>query len=176
MLGKTKINVDIIGQWADHRQQFTADIYEYFGYGIKRFRSEMHNGHVTFVRIESTEPVYEMPESNDIVVASIHSLGGKKYERIEEEDFARVLNATDLEDFEFSEDDDDEKEAEERAYHAQTKRKGHSPYPGFYPWFLVAVLIFAAFLLAVIYVTVRTCTNREDRQKYRFTGLKILKS
>ncbi|XP_065367701.1 uncharacterized protein LOC135960358 [Calliphora vicina] len=161
MESKTKIKVDVIGQWAEHQQQFTADIYEYFGYGIKRFRNEMQNGTVTFVRIESTEPVYEMPEKDDIVVAKIHSLGGKKFERLtaEEDSFGLDNNDT-LALNEFEETWEDEE-----------NQSGNQPYPGFYPWFIVAVLVVAGVILAAIYGVVRNCSKKEQRQNYKFTGI-----
>ena len=159
----TKIKVDVIGQWAEHRQQFSADIYEYFGYGIKRFRNEMQNGDVTFVRIESTEPVYEVPESDDIVVAKIHSLNGKKFERLTAEEDA--FNADDndtlvLDDLEETWDDED-----------STTTEGKHPYPGFYPWFIVAVLVVTGVLLAAVYGVVRNCSKKQERQNYKFTGI-----
>lgn len=161
MESKTKIKVDVIGQWAEHLQQFTADIYEYFGYGIKRFRNEMQNGSVTFVRIESTEPVYEVPEKDDIVVAKIHSLGGKKFERLTAEEDSFGLDNNDtlaLNELEETWEDEDD-------------HSGNQPYPGFYPWFIVAVLVVAGVILAAIYGVVRNCSKKDQRQNYKFTGI-----
>ncbi|KNC21107.1 hypothetical protein FF38_04335 [Lucilia cuprina] len=158
---KTKIKVDVIGQWAEHREQFNADIYEYFGYGIKRFRNEMKNGSVTFVRIESTEPVYEIPEEDDIVVAKIHSLGGKKFERLsaEEDSFGLDVN----ESMTLNELDNNWEDEENHT--------GNRPYPGFYPWFIVAVLVVAGVILAAIYGVVRNYSKKNERQNYKFTGI-----
>lgn len=160
----TKIKVDVIGQWAEHRQQFSADIYEYFGYGIKRFRNEMQNGDVTFVRIESTEPVYEMPEHDDIVVAKIHSLNGKKFERLTVGDDA--FNADDNDTLVLDDLEDTWDQAEEN-----NTTRGKHPYPGFYPWFIVAVLVVTGVLLAVVYGVVRNCSKKQERQNYKFTGI-----
>lgn len=161
MDAKTKIKVDVIGQWAEHVQQFSADIYEYFGHGIKRFRNEMQNGQVTFVRIESTEPVYEKPEIDDIVTSKIYTLNGKELERLtaEEDSFGWDNNDT------LSLNDIDENWEEEEHH------KGKHPYPGFYPWFIVAVLVVAGIILAALYVVIRNCSKKEQRQNYKFTGI-----
>ncbi|KAM7343082.1 uncharacterized protein ACRADG_010229 [Cochliomyia hominivorax] len=161
MQPKTKIKVDIIGQWAEHIQQFTADIYEYFGYGIKRFRNEMENGEVTFVRIESTEPVYEIPEIDDIVIPKIHSLNGKKFERLTAEEDTFDLDSNDTLILDDLEDWDEYEET----------REGKHPYPGFKPWFIIAVLVVAGVILAAIYGIVRHCSKSEERRNYKFTGI-----
>lgn len=159
---KTKIKVDVIGQWAEHIQQFTADIYEYFGYGIKRFRNEMQNGQVKFVRIESTEPVFEVPEKDDIVVAKIHSLGGKKFERLTAEEDS------------FDPDNDNDtlvlNELEE-TWEGDEFYNENQPSSSLYPWLIITVIVVAGILLAAVYGVVRKCSKKTERQNYKFTGI-----
>ncbi|XP_013113843.2 uncharacterized protein LOC106091749 isoform X1 [Stomoxys calcitrans] len=160
---KTKVRVDLIGQWAEHQHIFNADIYEYFGSGIKRFHDEMKNGNVSFMRIDSTEPVYEMPEPEDIVVAHLHSLNGKLFQRLTEE-----ANETDTEADDFGdvfEDDDEEMHVE--GLRDDTDDDGW----GLYPWFVLILLAVGGILLAAIYGTVQKYSDKREPRKYKFTGV-----
>ncbi|XP_067627967.1 enolase-binding protein isoform X2 [Eurosta solidaginis] len=147
---RSTVNVEVIGQWAEHRKQFNADVLEYFGYGIKRFRNEIHHGEVTFTRIESAEPVYETPDSSFLTAITKHTLG-KKLERLEMPNGANVTESPELDDEEFADSD------------------GH-PYPGFYPWFVAGSLVVAAVLLFVIIGMVRAWSKREQTKRYKLAA------
>ncbi|XP_005185348.2 uncharacterized protein LOC101898722 [Musca domestica] len=169
---KTKVRVDIIGQWAEDQQEFSADIYEYFGYGVKRFHNEMQHGNVTFMRIESTEPVYEMPEEDDIVIPQIHSIDGKPFERMtaaEDDDMFGAYNETD-EDFR----DDLEALFEDGmitdVIREDTENESDSN-SGFYPWFILVVLIVGGILVGTVYLVSRHYGAKDERRRYKFTGI-----
>lgn len=169
---KTKVRVDIIGQWAEDQQEFSADIYEYFGYGVKRFHNEMQHGNVTFMRIESTEPVYEMPEEDDIVIPQIHSIDGKPFERMtaaEDDDMFGAYNETD-EDFR----DDLEALFEDGmitdGIREDTENESNSN-SGFYPWFILVVLIVGGILVGTVYLVSRHYGAKDERRRYKFTGI-----
>ncbi|XP_073814064.1 uncharacterized protein isoform X2 [Musca autumnalis] len=172
---KTKVRVDIIGQWAEDHQEFSADIYEYFGYGVKRFHNEMQHGNVTFVRIESTEPVYEMPEKEDIVASQIHSINGKRFERLtddaEDDDMFGAYNDTeggDFGDLEGLFEDEDAMSVD--GIREDTDRKGNSN-SGFYPWFILIVLVVGGILVATVYAVARHYSSKDERRRYKFTGI-----
>ncbi|XP_075168902.1 uncharacterized protein LOC142241040 [Haematobia irritans] len=158
---KTKVRVDLIGQWSEHQHMFSADIYEYFGSGIKRFHNEMKNGNVTFMRIDSTEPVYEMPEDEDIVVPRLHSLDGKLFQRMTDG------NYTDAEEDggEFGDLFDDDINVDD--LEASSDHNGSS----LYPWFIVVLMGVGGLLLGAVYASIRSYSKKEDRRKYKFTGV-----
>lgn len=168
---KTKVRIDLIGQWAEDKQEFSADIYEYFGYGVKRFHGEMQNGSVTFMRIESTEPVFELPEIEDIVKPRIHSIDGKPFERmLAEEDTFMNDNETysdDIADLEGLFEDDI---MSVDGLRDGTDRENNSS-SGLYAWFIISLFIVGGILLAVVYGVARNYGAREERQKYKFTGI-----
>lgn len=149
---KSSVTLNINGQWAEHRQQFSADIYEYFGHGILRFKRELHNGVATFTLIESTESVYESPESSLLTHPTLFKATSPKpvsdkFERLVEEN---STNETDT---------------------AAKLPKGKTPYPSFYPWFIVSLLILGAAILLSVYGMVRSCSKGKDGEKYKFSGL-----
>lgn len=139
----------MIGQWAEHHQQFNADVFDYFGYGIKRYRNEIHHGEVTFTRIESAEPVYETPDSTHLTGTTLHSAEEKKFERLvmaEDENITQTSN-----------------------WDIDTYYNSH-PYPGFYPWFVAGSIAVAVVLLAVVFNMVRIWSKKEEKKLYKLAA------
>ncbi|XP_004520272.1 uncharacterized protein LOC101456989 [Ceratitis capitata] len=147
MDARTSVKVEVIGQWAEHRQQFNADVYDYYGYGIKRLRNEIHRGEVTFTRIESTEPVFETPDSTHLTSSSLHLLGGQKFERLEMAENVTISPEWDTDAY----------------YNAH-------PYPGFYPWFVGGSIVVAVVLLAVVFSMVRIWSKKEEKRLYKLAA------
>ncbi|XP_054739452.1 uncharacterized protein LOC129245365 [Anastrepha obliqua] len=153
MDARTSVNVEVIGQWAEHHQQFNADVFEYFGYGIKRYRNEIHHGEVTFTRIESAEPVYETPDSKHLAASTLHNMGGNKFERMEMADGENGTQMAGWDDEELS----------------GSSHDGH-PYPGFYPWFVVGTIVVAVVLLTVVIGMVRAWSKIEEKKLYKLAA------
>ncbi|XP_030387869.1 uncharacterized protein LOC115634351 [Scaptodrosophila lebanonensis] len=150
MDGESEVQVQVIGQWTDQQREFSADIYEYYGHGISHIKQKLKSGQVTFVRIDSTEPVFEAPESGNVAKASLFK---------EPSTSARLtLNGTNSTEWE---DDDEEWD----------NQSSGNPYPSFYPWFVISCLVLAAVVVFALYGVVRSYSKRDtNRQKYELAN------
>lgn len=146
---RTSVKVEVIGQWAEHHKQFNADVFDYFGYGIKRYRNEIHRGEVTFTRIESVEPVYETPDSTHLTSITLHSGEEKKFERLEMVDTENFTQTPD--------------------WDTNSYYDSH-PYPGFYPWFVAGSIAVAVVLLVVVFNMVRIWSKKEEKKLYKLAA------
>ncbi|EDW31739.1 GL10795 [Drosophila persimilis] len=137
---RSEVKVQVIGQWVDQHREFSADIYEYYGNGLRRYRQPISGARLTFVRIDNTEPAFEAPESNNLVKASL----------FREHQLSRLsLNgsAANFTEWENATEDEDE--------------------PGFYSWFVVTCLLVAVAVIIGVYLIVRTQSRKsKKRQKY----------
>ncbi|XP_037928522.1 uncharacterized protein LOC119679022 [Teleopsis dalmanni] len=148
---KSSVKVDVTGQWAEHQRQFTADIYEYFGYNIKRFYDDITHGKANFVKIESTEPVFETIESSNMASITVHNEQNEKKpaktsERLTEQHqhkHSEVESLTDV-----------------------PTGSGH-PYPGFYPYAVAGAIIIGAVLLVSVINMIRICSKEAENKKYK---------
>ncbi|XP_034653969.1 uncharacterized protein LOC117892087 [Drosophila subobscura] len=138
---RSEVKVQVIGQWVDQHREFSADIYEYYGNGLRRYRQPISGARLTFVRIDNTEPAFEAPESNNLVKASLFRDQHLSRLSLNESgtNFTEWDNAT--------EDNEDE--------------------PSFYSWFVVTCLLLAVAVIIAVYLIVRTQSRKnKKRQKY----------
>ncbi|XP_017054166.1 uncharacterized protein LOC108096797 [Drosophila ficusphila] len=146
---RSEVKVQVIGQWVDQHRQFGADIYEYYGHGLRRCRQPLIGAQLTFVRIDKTEPVFMAPESNNLAKASLFREQKKgKLEADPSGNFTEWENA--------QEEDADEDE------------------PGFYGWFVVTSLLLALLVILGIYLLVRIHSKRnKQRQMYDLANTNV---
>uniref|UniRef100_A0A1A9WIG2 Uncharacterized protein n=1 Tax=Glossina brevipalpis TaxID=37001 RepID=A0A1A9WIG2_9MUSC len=174
---RSNIDVNVIGQWSENHQKFKADVYEYYGSGIRRFKKELNDGDITFTRIENAEPVFDIPTENDLVESNPYSIKGKPMERIiAEEDTFKKENISLIEG---DDDDDDEKLhpwlLDEDVETNDLEDSDDDFYSDLYPWIILGVLVVAVVSLAIIIGIVHVCSKKEPREKYKFNPLKSRK-
>jgi len=138
MDAKSDVKVQIIGQWVDQHREFSADIYEYYGHGLVRFKQAITNARLTFVRIDGTEPAFESPESSNLAKASL-------FRDMDAAPARLSVNGS----MKF-----DEWEAEEEE-------------SSFYPWFVISCLLIGIVLVVVVYGIVRVY-NKKNKEKQRY--------
>ncbi|EDV98314.1 uncharacterized protein LOC6568971 [Drosophila grimshawi] len=144
MDAKSEVKLQVIGQWVDQHREFDADIYEYFGHGLLRYKQPLNGGRLTFVRIDSTEPAFEAPDSRNLAKASLFRDANASPARMS-------VNATE-------------------GYNewSSVEEEGNS---SFYPWFVLSCLLFAIVLVVVIYGIVRVYNKKtKERQKYELAN------
>ncbi|KAM8713663.1 hypothetical protein ACLKA7_013912 [Drosophila subpalustris] len=142
MDAKSDVKVQIIGQWVDQHREFSADVYEYYGHGLVRFKLPITGARLTLVRIDGTEPAFEAPESSNLAKASL-------FRDMDAAPAKLSVNGS----TEFN-----EWEAEE---------EGSS----FYPWFVISCLLIGIVLVIVIYGIVRVYNKKQkERQKYELAN------
>ncbi|KAL7738431.1 hypothetical protein ACLKA6_006743 [Drosophila palustris] len=142
MDAKSDVKVQIIGQWVDQHREFSADVYEYYGHGLVRFKLPITGARLTLVRIDGTEPAFEAPESSNLAKASL-------FRDMDAAPAKLSVNGS----AEFN-----EWEAEE---------EGSS----FYPWFVISCLLIGIVLVIVIYGIVRVYNKKQkERQKYELAN------
>ncbi|KAH8327027.1 hypothetical protein KR074_000913 [Drosophila pseudoananassae] len=145
---RSEVKVQVIGQWVDQHRQFSADIYEYYGYGLKRYKEPMNGGHITFVRIDNTEPVFSAPESNNLVKASLFQ--DSKAAKLKDG------SAGNFTEWENAQEDPDDEES------------------GFYGWFVVTSLLVAFIVVLGIYVVIRRQHRKNSqRQQYNLANTNV---
>ncbi|KAH8305883.1 hypothetical protein KR018_000786 [Drosophila ironensis] len=137
---RSEVKVQVIGQWMDQHRQFSADIYEYFGYGLRRYRQPLVGGQLTFVRIDNTEPVFAAPESNNLAKASL----------FRESKAAQLKEGGNFTEWEQAQEDGDSE-----------------PDSGSYGWSVVSCLLVGFVVVLTIYVIVRR-QSRKSQQSQRY--------
>lgn len=151
MDARSEVKVQVIGQWVDQHREFGADIYEYYGHGLRRYKQPLTGARLTFVRIDNTEPVFQAPESNNLVKASLFR--EQKAGKLKENQTGS--NFTEWENSELDSDSDEDE-------------------PGFYGWFVVCALLLALIVVLGIYLLVRTQTRRnKQRQMYDLANTNV---
>ncbi|XP_016996537.2 uncharacterized protein [Drosophila takahashii] len=142
---RSEVKVQVIGQWVDQHREFGADIYEYYGHGLRRYSQPMTGGRLTFVRIDNTEPVFMAPESSNLAKASLfHEQKAGKLKEDPSGNFTEWENV---------------QEDEE---------------PGFYCWFVVTSLFLALLVILGIYLVVRTQSRRtKQRHVYEVANTNV---
>lgn len=134
----SEVKVQIIGQWVDQHREFNADIFEYYGHGLVRYKMPIIAARLTFIRIDGTEPAFEAAESDNLAKASL-------FRDMDAAPARLSLNGSS----EFSEWDGDEEES------------------SFYPWFVVSCLLIGVVLIVVVYGVVRVY-NKKNKQKQKY--------
>ncbi|XP_064535850.1 uncharacterized protein LOC135426599 [Drosophila montana] len=145
MDARSEVKVEIIGQWVDQHRELNADIYEYYGHGLMRYKQPIAGVRLTFVRIDSTEPAFEAPESDNLAKASLF------------QDMAAAparMSANGSIEF--------------REWEAEEQQGGSS---SFYPWFVISCLLFGILLVTLVYGIVRVYNKKtKERQKYELAN------
>ncbi|ALC41350.1 CG15674, partial [Drosophila busckii] len=140
MDAKTEVQLQVIGQWMDQHREFTADIYEYYGHGLLLYKQAIAGGRVTFVRIDSTEPAFEAPESQNLAKASLFVDPAAMPAKLS-------VNSS------VSEWHEEQQEDENNS--------------SFYPWFVLSCLLIGIVVLVLVYGVVRVNNKKnQQRQKY----------
>jgi len=143
---RSEVRVQVIGQWVDQHREFGADIYEYYGHGLRRFRQPLLGARLTFVRIDNTEPVFMAPESSNLAKASLFR--EQKAGQLKEDPSG---NFTEWENAQEEADSD-----------------------GYYGWFVVTSLLLALVVILGIYLVVRTHSRRhKQRQRYEVANTNV---
>lgn len=138
----SEVKVQIIGQWVDQHREFNADIFEYYGHGLIRYKMPIISAKLTFVRIDGTEPAFEAAESDNLVKASL-------FRDMDASPARLSLNSSS----EFREWEADDQES------------------SFYPWFVVSCLLIGVVVLVVVYGVVRVYNKRnKQKQKYELAN------
>ncbi|KAH8401198.1 hypothetical protein KR009_003584 [Drosophila setifemur] len=144
---RSEVKVQVIGQWVDQHRVFSADIYEYFGNGLRRYKQPLTGAQLTFVRIDNTEPVFEAPESNNLVKASLFR--EEKHSNLKDGSSGNTTEWGNV-----REEEDEE--------------------PGFYGWVVVTSLLLALLLILGIYVLVRRQSRKnKQRQMYDLANTNV---
>ncbi|XP_062132721.1 enolase-binding protein [Drosophila sulfurigaster albostrigata] len=138
------VRVQVIGQWVDQHREFGADVHEYYGHGLARFKLPITGARLTFVRIDNTEPVFEAAESSNLAKASLF--------RDMDAAPARLSVNGSMEQITEWEADEEEESS-------------------FYPWFVISCLLIGIVLIAVVYGVVRVYHKRnKQKQKYELAN------
>ncbi|XP_016978063.1 uncharacterized protein LOC108043766 [Drosophila rhopaloa] len=146
---RSEVKVQVIGQWVDQHREFGADIYEYYGHGLRRYRQPLAGAQLTFVRIDNTEPAFMAPESNNLAKASLFR--DHKTDKLKEDPSGNFTEWENAQEEDFDEDE-----------------------PGFYGWFVVISLLLALAVILGIYLVVRTHSRRnKQRQMYDLANTNV---
>ncbi|XP_068145913.1 enolase-binding protein [Drosophila tropicalis] len=142
----SEVRVQVIGQWVDQYREFSGDIYEYYGHGLRRYKQALSQAKLTLVRVDNTEPVFEAPESSNLAKASLFR------EHIGSSHSKLMVNGShsNFTEWEQAVDDDSAEESS-----------------GFYGWFVVICLLVALAIILSVFAIVRSQSKRlQERQKY----------
>ncbi|EDW56654.1 uncharacterized protein LOC6615407 [Drosophila sechellia] len=146
---RSEVKVQVIGQWVDQHREFGADIYEYYGHGLRRYKETLTGARLTFIRIDNTEPVFMAPESSNLAKSSLFR--EPKVGQIREDPSG---NYTEWEN------------AQEEDYDEEG--------PGFYCWFVVTCLLLAIAIILGIYIVVSAHNRRnKKRQMYEVANTNV---
>ncbi|KAH8252327.1 hypothetical protein KR038_006414 [Drosophila bunnanda] len=153
MDARSEVKVQVIGQWVDQHREFGADVYEYYGHGLRRYKQPLTGARLTFIRIDNTEPVFQTPESNNLAKASLFR--EQKAGKLKENHNHTAGNFTEWENSELDSDSEEDE-------------------PGFYGWFVVCALLLALVVVLGLYLVIRTQSRRsKQRQAYDLANTNV---
>ena len=158
---KASVKVDVIGQWAELKRVFNANVYEYFGYGIRRLFKEVQNCAASYLLIDTSEAVYGAPESSYLAAITVHGNSNKSANLVTVEHSSTpeaVEEAGEWEGEDFS-------------------SAGDHPYPNFYCWAVAGAIVVGIALLGSVCGMVRYWSqDSADNAKkhYKFSTVKVL--
>ncbi|XP_017867157.1 PREDICTED: uncharacterized protein LOC108616465 [Drosophila arizonae] len=144
MDARSEVKVQVIGQWMDLHREISADLYNYYGFGLQHYRQHISGVQLTFVRIDDTEPAFESPESNNLVKASL-------FRDMDSAPARMSVNGSAV----FTEWEAEHQQADD----------------SFYPWFVISCLLFGIIVLILVYGIVRVYNKKtKERQKYELAN------
>lgn len=145
MDARSEVKVQVIGQWVDQHREISADMYNYYGFGLQHYKQPISGVQLTFVRIDETEPAFESPESDNLVKASL-------FRDMDSAPAKLSKNGSAV----FTEWEVDHQQADDSS---------------FYPWFVISCLLFGIIVLFLVYGIVRVYNKKtKERQKYELAN------